>query len=258
MTTPNLLSPRVGIDFSFGTKPTPAELLAAGVTFVCRYLSTDTGKDLSGSEYAGYRTNGIDVVVVWETTANRMLDGAAAGTADANAAVALLKEIGVPGTPPIYFACDFDATPSEQTQIHAYLNGAAAVIGVSRVGIYGGFWPVARAFAAGDVTFGWQTFAWSGGSWEPRAQLRQVQNGVMVAGIKADIDHAVADNFGQVTFKPTPPVIPASGIQSGWKHCDKCQHPYWGPGVANSVCPAGGKCSSAPGEYTYDLAWHIP
>lgn len=258
MSAPNLLAPRVGVDFAFGAKPTPAELTAAGVTFVCRYLSTDVSKDLSADEYAGYRTAGIDVVVVWETTANRMLDGAAAGTADANAAVALLKEIGVPGTPPIYFACDFDATPGDQAQIHAYLNGAAAVIGVSRVGIYGGFWPVSRAFAAGDVTYGWQTYAWSGGNWEPRAQLRQVQNGVTVAGIDADIDHAIAANFGQVTFKPTPPVIPSSGTQTGWRHCDKCQVLYWAAERSGSVCPAGGTHSTLPGEYDYSLAWQLP
>ena len=258
MSALSVLNPRIGIDFSFGAIPTPAELLAANVTFVCRYLSEDASKDLSANEYSGYRTNGIDVVLIWETTANRMLDGAAAGSDDARLADALRTQIGIPGLPPVYFACDFDATPADQAQIHAYLNGAASVIGLPRVGIYGGFWPVSRAFAAGDVTFGWQTFAWSGGNWEPRAQLRQVQNGISVAGIDADIDHAVADNFGQATFKPTPPPVATSGTQSGWRHCDKCQGPYWGAEVARSVCPAGGTHFTKPGEYDYVFAWKLP
>lgn len=257
--TTNLLSPRVGIDFAFEAHvPTPAELAAAGVTFVCRYLSQDPAKDLTAAEYAEYRMIAVDVVVVWETTANRMLDGASAGSEDARLADALRTSIGIPGEPPIYFACDFDATPADQTQIHAYLQGAASVLGKPRVGMYGGFWPISRAFDAGDITYGWQTFAWSGGQWDARAQLRQVQNGVTVAGITVDIDHAIADNFGQVTFKPPPPIIATSGEQAGWRHCDKCQGAYWGAGVASSVCPAGGTHAQRPGEYNYVFAWKLP
>lgn len=257
--TASLLSPRVGIDFAFEAHvPTPAELAAAGVTFVCRYLSQDSAKDLTVAEYAEYRSIPIDVVVVWETAADRMLAGHSAGATDAADAVALAAQIGIPGEPPIYFACDFDASPSDQTPIDAYLDGVATEIALSRIGMYGGFWPLSRAFDAHKITFGWQTFAWSGGNWDARAQLRQVQNGVTVAGITVDIDHAIADNFGQVTFKSPPTVIPTSGTQEGWRHCDKCQCPYWGPGVAASVCPAGGTHAQRPGEYNYVFAWKLP
>ena len=257
--TTNLLSPRVGIDFAFEAHvPTPSELAAAGVTFVCRYLSQDAAKDLTAAEYAEYRSIPVDVVLVWETTADRMLGGNPAGIEDAHAADALRTSIGVPGIPPIYFACDFDATPGDQVAINDYLGAAASVIGLPRVGIYGGFWPVSRAFAAGKTTFGWQTFAWSGGQWEPRAQLRQVQNGVTVAGITVDIDHAVADNFGQVNFKPTLPPVSTSGTQRPWRHCDKCQGLYWGPGVASSKCPAGGTHQTISTEYAYILDWQLP
>jgi hypothetical protein len=255
----SLFTPRVGIDFSFASPlPTPAELKAAGVTFVCRYLSQDPAKDLTASEYSGYRTNGIDVVVVWETAADRMLAGHSAGASDAAEARALVTQIGIPGAPPIYFACDFDATPGDQTPINAYLNGVAAEIALERIGMYGGFWPLSRAFDARLITFGWQTFAWSGGNWDSRAQLRQVQNGVTVAGVDADIDHALADNFGQVTFKPPVVTISISGTQEGWRHCDKCQGSYWGPGIAASVCPAGGTHATKPGEYNYVFAWKLP
>jgi hypothetical protein len=255
----SLLTPRVGIDFSFASSlPTPAELKAAGVTFVCRYLSQDPAKDLTANEYSGYRTNGIDVVVIWETAADRMLAGHSAGATDAADAETLLTQIGIPGTPPVYFACDFDATVADQTPINAYLNGVASVLAFGRIGMYAGFWPLSRAFDAKLITFGWQTFAWSGGNWDARAQLRQVQNGVTVAGVDADIDHALADNFGQVTFKPQPPIIPTSGEQEGWRHCDKCQVLYWGPGVQASVCAAGGTHATRAGEYNYPLPWKLP
>lgn len=255
----SLLVPRVGIDFAWESPPpSPAALKAAGVTFVCRYLSNDASKDLSPAEYAAYQAAGIAVVVVWETVANRMLAGYSAGKADALEAVTLCKQIGIPGAFPVYFACDFDATQLDQAGIDAYLDGVASVIGVARAGIYGGYWPVSRAFAAGKVTFGWQTYAWSGGSWEPRAQLRQVQNDVTVAGITVDIDHAIADNFGQVIYTPPPPVTATSGTQEGWRHCDKCQVLYWGPGVAGSACPRGGMHYTRAGEYNYPLPWKLP
>ncbi|MFI2206441.1 hypothetical protein ACH47Z_37915 [Streptomyces sp. NPDC020192] len=45
--------------------------------------------------------------------------------------------------------------------------------------------------------WGWQTYAWSGGNWDSRAQLRQVQNDITVAGHDADLDQAMAADFGQ-------------------------------------------------------------
>lgn len=258
MTTPQTVL-RHGIDFAFASPvPTPAELTAAGISFVCRYLSTDTAKDLSADEYAAYRTGGIDVVLIWETSASRMLDGRAAGIEDATAADALRTTLGVPGTPPIYFACDFDATPGNQVEINDYLAGAASIIGRSRLGMYGGFWPLSRAFTAGLITYGWQTTAWSGGMWDARAQLRQTINGVTVAGIDVDLDSALVADFGQATFKAPPPITPTSGTQNGWRHCDKCQSLYWWPEVARSVCAAGGTHSTLAPEYKYELAWHLP
>lgn len=258
MTTPQTVLIH-GIDFSFASPlPTPAEITAAGAHFVARYLSTDTAKDLSAGEYSAYRTANIDVVLVWETTADRMLGGRAAGIEDATAAEALRKEIGVPGSPPIYFACDFDATPGEQVEINDYLTGAASIIGKSRVGMYGGFWPLSRAFDAALITYGWQTPAWSGGQWDARAQLRQVGFGVVIAGVTVDLDTALAADFGQATFKQPPPIIPTSGTQEGWRHCDKCQGPYWGPEVTRSVCPAGGTHATKAGEYNYVFAWKLP
>lgn len=257
--TLSVLNPRIGIDFAFANpKPTPAALMAANVTFVCRYLSNDPAKNLTAAEYAAYQSNPLDVVLVWETTANRMLGGTVAGAEDAREAESLAISIGIPGAPPLYFACDFDATPGDQIAINAYLEAAASIITKNRVGMYGGFWPLSRAFDAGLITYGWQTFAWSGGNWDSRAQLRQVQNGVTIAGVDADIDHAVADNFGQVGFSIPKPPVPVTGTQTGWRHCDKCQSLYWGPGQSASKCAAGGTHFTLTSEHVYTLTWQNP
>jgi peptidoglycan hydrolase-like protein with peptidoglycan-binding domain len=200
-----------GIDYAWANpKPSPSCLKSNGVGFIMRYFSNDSSKDLTQSELQNANANGIAVGVVWETTANRMLGGKSAGVSDAQAADSRAKSLGMGGIP-LYFACDWDASESEQSAINAYLDGVISVIGKSRTGIYGGYWPVKRAFDAGKVTYGWQTYAWSGGNWDSRAQLRQVQNGVTVCGTSSDWDESHASDFGQwprsgtTPPKPTPP-----------------------------------------------------
>src|SRR5690242_12258830 len=96
-----------GIDYSAGF-PGASALRAAGVKFVARYLSPGNNpKNLTLSEKNACLAAGIPVVVVWETTADRMLAGFGAGQSDATQADAKVKALGMAGVP-IYFACDFD------------------------------------------------------------------------------------------------------------------------------------------------------
>jgi hypothetical protein len=168
----------------------------SGVRFIMRYFSYDSSKDLTGSELAQANAEGIAVGVVWETTANRMLGGWNAGVSDAQEADRRADALGMHGIP-LYFACDWDAAENEQAAINGYMDGVISVIGKQRAGMYAGYWPLKRAWDAGKVTYGWQTYAWSGGNWDSRAQLRQVQNGVTVCGTSADWDESHADDFGQ-------------------------------------------------------------
>lgn len=194
-----------GCDFS-ATAPSPSALKQAGIKFVCRYLSTvGNPKNLTELELAGYRAAGIDVVVVFETTASRALGGGVAGAEDARSAQQQLVGLKIPAAP-VYFAVDFDAKPSVQPSINAYLKGAASVLGGSRVGVYGGYYVVSRALNAGACRYAWQTYAWSGGLWDPRAHLRQFRNGVRLAGIVVDMDEARFADFGQVAA----PVVPVA------------------------------------------------
>lgn len=201
-----------GLDYA-GGQIAGADLTAAGISFVCRYVTSGgtslPAKQLKGNEFADLVANGIGVVFNWEAGATNMLDGAAQGTQDAQAALAnVLALPGVPAgyQPVIYFSADFDATPAQQTPINAYLTAAAQVLGGSQfVGIYGGYWPLSRALDAGVCNWAWQTEAWSGGNIDSRVNIVQ-RNGLgyqTIGGIQADINEAHTDDFGQ--YAPTPP-----------------------------------------------------
>jgi hypothetical protein len=185
-----------GIDFA-SAPPRPDVLRSQHVDFVCRYVSTvGNPKNITDLEVSRMRAAGIAIVLVFETTADRALAGQAAGVEDARAAAAQAAGVGLGGAP-IYFAVDFDATVGQQDQINAYLRGAASVIGKARVGVYGGYWVVKRALDAKACRYAWQTYAWSGGFWDPRAHIRQYRNGATFAGITCDFDEAYKTDFGQ-------------------------------------------------------------
>jgi hypothetical protein len=184
----------VGVDYSWA-RPSPAHLRSEGYSFAARYLSYEPSKNISAGEVQALKAAGMDVVVVWENGANDALDGYQTGVKHAQAAVAQAAAAGMPAGRPIYFACDFDAQPSQQAAIDAYMDGAASVIGRGRVGAYGGYSLIKRLFDGGKITWGWQTYAWSYGQWDGRAQVRQVQNGI--EGGSCDKDEATAVDFGQ-------------------------------------------------------------
>jgi Domain of unknown function (DUF1906) len=123
--------------------------------------------------------------------------GEASGIADAQVANTTMREIGYPDDRPVYFSCDFDATPDDQLAIDEYLRGAAIAIGQPQVGIYGGYWPVSRALTNGTATWAWQTGAWSGGKVDSRIHIYQRIGTVTVGGVECDVNEAQQNDFGQ-------------------------------------------------------------
>jgi MYXO-CTERM domain-containing protein len=208
-TSDDALVTATGVDYSWA-RPSPSGLKSGGYTFAARYLSYDTsGKNLSASEAKALWAAGVDVVANWENSSTAALDGYNQGVSDAKEANSQANGDGIPSGRPIYFSVDFDATPGDQTAINAYFDGVVSVIGLARTGAYGGYYVIERLFNAGKIKWGWQTYAWSGGQWDSRAQLRQVQNGITAAGDGdcCDEDQAVATDFGQWHAAPanTPP-----------------------------------------------------
>jgi LysM repeat protein len=155
-----------------------------------RYLSwLPNGKVITSAEYRDLLAKGFEVSLNWEYAAKDQLGGAASGKLHANEAVKQARALGYEPGSTIYFSADFDATEAQQAAINAYMTAAKAIVHAAgyRIGIYGGFWVVKRAFDAGVTDDGWQTYAWSGGQWDPRAHIRQDHNGIKCGG--ADCDH---------------------------------------------------------------------
>ncbi len=207
-----------GLDYA-GGRPSPSAIVAAGASFVCRYLS-DGGAELPAKllvpdEAAGLRAAGIDIVSNWETTADRMLDGYSAGVDDAGAALAQVLDCGGRRDRPIYFSADFDATPAQQAPINAYLQGCATVLGASNVGVYGGYWVVSRALDAGVAAYAWQTQAWSGGQQDPRIAILQdnAAGYATVDGVQCDMDWALITDYGQWSYVPKGDTVTAPNTE---------------------------------------------
>jgi len=221
---------RYGLDY---VSLTPQEAKAQGASFVCRYLSPDTAKNLSHSEAEELKSLGIDVVVVFESTARRSLDGSGAGQADATMALTQAIECGMVGARPIYFAIDFDASP-DPNGVNDYFDGVKEVLGLGRTGAYGGSTAISHLFDTTRISWGWQTYAWSGGAWDPRAHLRQYLNGAQY-----DHDLSTAADFGQWQpgVGPPHPIAPhqyAALLPKERVAVDKYlelkdTHPHWHP-----------------------------
>jgi hypothetical protein len=186
-----------GIDYAW-SRPALSAVVSGGYKFVVRYVSWDTtGKNLTASEANSLIAAGLNIVLCWEYQADEVLSGYAKGAQSATEAARQASACGMPSDRPIYFCIDFDATAAQQAAINSYFDGVASVIGRDRTGIYGGYDQVKRTLDAGKATWAWQTYAWSSGQWDSRAQLRQIQNAVTVGGASCDIDQAKADDFGQ-------------------------------------------------------------
>lgn len=205
-----------GLDYSSG-RPAAAALKTAGVSFVARYIGSTvrgTGRSakwLTPSEAKARHDDGLAVVVVFEYAAKRPEDGGPAGTADAHTAVAELAYCDLPADLPVYWAVDYDTTVGPH--IRAYFKAIAAVVGVKRVGAYGSYRVIKALLDEGLITYAMQTYAWSGGKWDPRAQIQQYLNGQTIGGASVDYDRAMHADYGQwaAAGTPAPAVKPWPG-----------------------------------------------
>jgi len=202
-----------GLDYVSG--PPIADMKAAGVTFVCRYLSEVNSltkvKLLTPNEAKALNQAGIAIVSNYEWYANRSLEGVSSGITDAKIAASQHADCGGPHDRPIYFSVDIDVAGE---QVAGYFHGVASVLGLARTGAYGSFRVLHYLFNAGLIAWGWQTYAWSYGAWEPRAQLQQYHNGVTMAGASVDYNRSMQADFGQwgiertdMAISPNDPII---------------------------------------------------
>jgi hypothetical protein len=211
-----------GIDAAW-SRPTPAELKEVGKRFIIGYVSHDPSKNLTKANCEDYLAAGIDVGLIWETTATRALSGATGGRADGIEARRQARLLGYPDGKSIGFAVDFQATQTQLTgPVRAYGVAFRQDVGISSV--YGGKATI-KYFVENDLAdFFWQTYAWSTAGtsvlrmqqdpydigWVPAAHVQQYHNGVNIAGHDTDLDRALVADFGQwtatenIVTAPTP------------------------------------------------------
>jgi hypothetical protein len=182
-----------GVDYSWG-RPDVTAMKNAGVYFCCRYIALPQAKMLTLAEAQMLSDNALDVVSNYEWTKMRTRDGYDAGASDANTAVYNHQACGGPDNAPIYFSVDYD---SDGTADEAYFRGAISVLGLPRVGGYGGYKCIKHLLDVGLISWAWQTYAWSAGQWDARANIHQYLNNQMLGGAQVDYDESMTARFGQ-------------------------------------------------------------
>ena len=185
----------LGYDYS-ARAISPAALKAAGCQVALRYVSTvGNPKNITKTEYAQLGAAGIQVGLVFETSAGWMLGGYSAGVAAAHSARAQATAAGYPADHALWYAADFDtsAHAGDVATVMDCLRGCAAAEGsAGLVRIYGNYAVVEAAAAAGFVQ-GWQTVAWSGGKRSSHANIYQTGKTGTCDGVQVDINQISTD-----------------------------------------------------------------
>ncbi len=180
------------IGFDYTARIDPAALIAAKCSAVFRYTTRqDWPKSIARPEVLELGSIKMPLVCNFESTADRMRGAGPAGHADA---VEQSGNLAVLGIPPqavrSWFSADWDVQATEVILCLDYLEAAAEVLGGKQfVGCYGG-WRLVQA--AADAGFAiWQTSAWSGGRWDPRAVARQTGQQQYVGGVQVDVNQII-------------------------------------------------------------------
>lgn len=171
-----------------------AALVAAGKHFVGRYVArgTTTRAQIDEAHAAG-----MDVFLIAEFGATRMLSGRAAGAVDAQLVLKDLQALGAPSGVTVYFAADNSIFNTNLTAVDNYLLGAATVLPKEAVSVYGSAVVTTHCRGTKTAAHTWQTAAWSGGVVDAGADLYQYRNGVPINGHDVDFDRAYVEDFGQ-------------------------------------------------------------
>ena len=198
---------RFGVDAAY--PPAAKDLNAAGATFLIGYVSRNARKNWTAARITDMRAANIDPVFVFEDTANRAFLGHAAGLADGTFAAGAVAALGAPKLQPIYFAVDVDVPAVQMPKVLDYFRGVADALGKTRIGVYGGLPVIKAVLGSGLVTYAWQTYAWSAGALDPRANLFQYSNGHVIGGCGVDFCHSYTADFGQWAADPVAHPDPA-------------------------------------------------
>ncbi|AKC02950.1 endolysin [Gordonia phage GordDuk1] len=204
-----------------GSFVSPAAIKQAGHAGSFGYLSTSrpgtsfSGKPIKKSWVDEMNKLGLTVISCWQFGKNATADwrkGFMGGVADANAALTKHKELGGDPSAPIFFAIDDDVTLATfNGPVSEYLKGAASILGVDRVGVYGSIrvveWAVedeliGKTHDGSGRYYGWQTKAWSQGISKHACVYQRIVDtasnpGPIVGSSRVDVNDVLTADYGQ-------------------------------------------------------------
>ncbi len=170
-----------------------ANLFAKDHSHVGRYLVPRGWKRLTLPEVQIITNAGIKIISVFETYADRPKGGTLAGVADGQSALQCALDVKQTLGTAIYFAVDYDASPSDMPVIRDYLKAAKSQIKGYSIGVYGSY-DVMEAVKDICEHF-WQCAAWSKGRRFLDMNLFQYDIDKTVNGIQVDLNE-IYDNVG--------------------------------------------------------------
>lgn len=172
------------------TAKTAKGVADAGYEFVGRYLVPLRGslrwKALTREEARVISDAGLQILTVYETTADRAKGGKVYGTIDGASARECADAIGLPKDAVIYFAVDYQT--KEYDVVEQYLRGVKQFLGPYKMGVYGSYYVVEAMRQRGVTQYLWQCVAWSYRMVTPHYSVYQHTAGESVAGVAVDIN----------------------------------------------------------------------
>lgn len=143
------------------TKAHP-ELAAAGFDTIFRYIAIathDRDKVIREPEARSMAAHGLKLALIYESTAERALSGAAGGKADGAFSASYAPSVGLPPGigAAIYPTADFDLRPSQLLTAVAYLRAFAAACPGYDLGFYANGLANDEAYSQGIIKYRWIT-----------------------------------------------------------------------------------------------------
>jgi peptidoglycan hydrolase-like protein with peptidoglycan-binding domain len=205
-----------GMDASVDCSRFADRLAGAGMKFVARYYSNTAAKTLTPAEARKLSGAGLQLMVVFQDANNRVgVFTGARGINAATKALALAADIGQPAGSAIYFAVDFDPSPTEvRGPVSDYFHAAHQVLAAAptryAMGVYGSGLTCRLIRDAGLAKFTWL----SGSSGFRESKIFRPQANVVQAApdrdlfdgqLNIDDDIAQTSDFGTFRLGTRPP-----------------------------------------------------
>lgn len=181
-------------------KADPVQLVSAGYSGIIGYVSQNTtGKNLSRADVDRAHAAGLAVGLVYEFDPYSATGGDHNGERDAHIALSHAMALQAPEGMCLYAAIDYNARGPALDDVVSYAAGFGRVVNAAgfRSGVYGSYYACAAVHAAFPEDLLWQTYAWSDGLWLAGVAVRQVHNGIHLAGAVVDQDVTEVRDWGQ-------------------------------------------------------------